>query len=79
MPTGAARIVHPAISASDVIPVAEDLEGRVLFDAFDEDFRAGRGRERVPSWGVRAVAGSSTASPADVNMLEQLRGLGYIE
>lgn len=71
--------IAPTIAWALGLPVAEDLGGRVLAEAFSYDFQERRGRVRVETWGTRAVEGSSTASPADENMLEQLRGLGYIE
>lgn len=61
------------------LPVADDLPGRVLADAFTLDFRERRGRIRTPTWGTREGHGDASASPADANMMEQLRGLGYIE
>ena len=60
-------------------PVAEDLPGRVLAEAFTADFRARRGRVRVDTWGSRDAASEATTSPADASRMEQLRGLGYIE
>lgn len=71
--------IAPTVAWLLGLPVAEDLDGRVLVEAFNVGFQRGRGLERVPTWGQRVVEGSSTASPADANMLEQLRGLGYIE
>jgi hypothetical protein len=62
------------------LPVAEDLPGEVLEEAFSAEWRARRGRQEVGSWGARPPTITlSTASPADATMMEQLRGLGYVE
>ena len=71
--------IAPTLAWALGLPVADDLPGRVLSEAFTLDFRERRGRERVPSWGTREVKFGASASPADANMMEQLRGLGYIE
>ena len=71
--------IAPTVAWALGLPVADDLPGRVLSEAFTLDFREGRGRERTPTWGVREAGGLPTVSPADATMMEQLRGLGYIE
>ena len=71
--------IAPTVAWALGLPVADDLPGRVLSEAFTLDFRERRGRERVPTWGTREAHTSAGASPADANMMEQLRGLGYIE
>lgn len=71
--------IAPTVAWAMGLPVAEDLPGRVLAEAFTEDFRAHRGQLRIPTWGTRTSSGRAGASPADDSMLEQLRGLGYIE
>jgi arylsulfatase A-like enzyme len=60
------------------LPVADDLAGRPLTEAFSEDFVTWRGQQSVPTWGEREVQ-AGLASPGDDVMLESLRGLGYIE
>lgn len=71
--------IAPTVAWLLGLPVAKDLEGRVLAEAFTPQLQRQQGAQRVPSWGTRVVEGASTASPADANMMEQLRGLGYIE
>lgn len=71
--------VAPTIAWALGLPVADDLPGRVLAEAFTLDFRERRGRMRTPTWGTRQVSAGASASPADANMMEQLKGLGYIE
>ena len=60
------------------LPVAEDLAGKPLTDAFTEDFVRWRGSTSTPTWGLHTPT-QSLASPNDEVMLESLRGLGYIE
>lgn len=71
--------IAPTVAWLLGLPVADDLPGRLITEAFDEDFRLRRGRTTVDTWGKREASGGLKASPADDNMLEQLRGLGYIE
>jgi hypothetical protein len=59
------------------LPLSDELEGRVLTEAFDEEFVASRPIFRVPSYGTRGTT-TPEASPADSLMLDLLRGLGYI-
>ncbi len=60
------------------LPVAEELPGRILGEAFLEDFVGSQEIRKVASYGGRPVR---TGLPSEVDevMLEQLRGLGYIE
>ncbi len=71
--------IAPTVAWALGLPVADDLPGRVLAEAFTLDFRERRARERVPTWGDRTAIPAASASPADASMMEQLRGLGYIE
>lgn len=59
------------------LPLSVELEGRVLREAFEESFVAGRPATRIASYGARATADAQT-SPADQLMLDLLKGLGYI-
>jgi hypothetical protein len=70
--------ISPTIAWALGLPVAEDLPGRVLSEAFRPAARADRPRLRVPTYGPRQTQ-AAAASGADANMLDQLRGLGYIE
>lgn len=60
------------------LPVAQDLKGHVLSDAFTLSFRAGRGREDVSSWGQRPAQVAPPDHPTDGVLMEQLRVLGYV-
>lgn len=71
--------IAPTVAWAMGLPVAQDLRGRVLAEAFSLDFRERRGLTSVKTWGKRDIDAAASASPADANMLDQLRGLGYIE
>ena len=71
--------IAPTVMWALGLPVAEDLPGRVLAEAFTADFRARRGRTRVETWGTRDVPASAAVSPMDAALVEQLRDLGDVE
>jgi arylsulfatase A-like enzyme len=53
--------IAPTVAWLLGLPVAEDLTGRVLAEAFQRDFTARRGLTTVPTWGMREP--SAEASP----------------
>jgi arylsulfatase A-like enzyme len=59
-------------------PLAAELEGRILSEAFEGDFVASQPIREVESYGARE-AKAGLASPEDEALLHQLRSLGYIE
>jgi hypothetical protein len=72
--------IAPTVAWLSGLPVSREMPGRVLSEALRPDAAAAIPLHLVDSWGPRAeTAAPSTASPADGQMLEQLRGLGYIE
>ena len=70
--------VAPTVAWLLGLPVADDLPGRILAEAFEPGFARRLPRQRVASWGARPVT-PGMPSEADAARLEQLRGLGYIE
>lgn len=60
------------------LPVATDLPGKPLTEAFDETFVRSLPVSRVPTYGTRET-GPLMASGADKEMIENLRQLGYIQ
>jgi hypothetical protein len=60
------------------IPLAEELEGTPLFEAFADEFVAARPVRQTDSYGSREKQ-ASMESEVDETMLESLRALGYIE
>ena len=59
------------------LPIADELVGKPLTEAFDPDFVEKRRSRQVVGYGPREV-GTSVPSAADEEMLESLRSLGYI-
>jgi hypothetical protein len=77
---------HGAVSERDVAPTvlhllglprSDELDGRVVEEAFSPAFRAASPVRRVASYGRRAP-GAPARSEFDRAMLEELRSLGYI-
>ena len=72
-----ARDVAPTVLHLVGLPVSAELEGQVMSEAFDPEFRRRRPIERVARYGRRAP--STAASGFDAEMVEELRSLGYIQ
>ena len=68
----------PTILAALGLPVAEDFDGRAWTELFTSGFRARHPLQAIASWGARQ-AGEATPSEADEDLLDELRGLGYIQ
>jgi predicted AlkP superfamily phosphohydrolase/phosphomutase len=60
------------------LPVAEDFAGRAWVELFTPGYQARRPLRTVASWGTLG-AGDALASPADEEILDDLRALGYID
>ncbi len=63
------------------LPVAEDMDGRILKNAFDEEFLSARRETFVSTYeekGSLSGEGEALKSPADRQIEEHLRSLGYI-
>ncbi len=60
------------------IPLADDLAGKVLTDAFEQELVDRQGSTKVATYGPRQTR-PGLASSVDQGMLEQLRSLGYIQ
>lgn len=72
--------IAPTLAWLAGLPVSREMPGRVLSEAFTWEAAAAMELVQVDDWGDRVKAAEpTTASPADGQMLEQLRGLGYIE
>ncbi|MDJ0868753.1 MAG: alkaline phosphatase family protein [Myxococcota bacterium] len=78
LPEASPYDVMPTILWLTGLPISEELEGRPLEQAFDDDFAASRTKRRVASYGPRETALPSPSS-MDEAMLESLRALGYID
>ena len=75
--------IAPTILYQLGLPTAADLDGRLLAEAFDPDWLARRPLRQVPSFGTRgdsvAVDANAPGSGASEELIERLRGLGYIQ
>ncbi len=71
------RDVAPTVLHLLGIPRSDELEGRVVDEAFNPAFRAAQPVRRVASYGRRAP-GAPARSEFDRAMLEELKSLGYI-
>jgi hypothetical protein len=72
--------IAPTMAWLAGLPVSREMPGRVIGEALEWGAAAATPLNLVDSWGARTQSAEpSTASPADDQMLEQLRGLGYIE
>jgi predicted AlkP superfamily phosphohydrolase/phosphomutase len=60
------------------VPIAQDLEGRVLADALDPRFLASHPAASVATYGALDRPAETGESELDRNVLERLRSLGYI-
>jgi arylsulfatase A-like enzyme len=60
------------------VPIAQDLEGRVIADALDAGFLESRPAASVATYGPLDRPAEPGESELDRNVLERLRSLGYI-
>jgi arylsulfatase A-like enzyme len=71
--------VLPLLVALQGLPLADDLEGRVPEAVFAPGFLAASPPPRVATYGRRRALTSGAADlPADEEMIERLRALGYV-
>ncbi len=68
--------ITPTILHLMKIPVARDLDGRIIRDLFEE--RGFQEPERIDTFGIRDVSDQLTTSDADNRMKAELKALGYI-
>jgi len=62
------------------LPLGRDMDGKVLLDAFQEDFRKGRKVRTIPTYGMPSGREEGKKPRAlDKEVLEDLRSLGYIK
>lgn len=75
--TASERDLAPTVLHLLGIPRSDELEGRVVEEAFSPEFRAAQPVRRVASYGRRAPS-APARSEFDRAMLEELKSLGYI-
>ncbi|MBD3367356.1 MAG: hypothetical protein GF405_04145 [Candidatus Eisenbacteria bacterium] len=73
--------ITPTLLTAVGLPAARDMDGRVLVEAFDQDFLARHPVSLIDSYetGDRATGEEPIESPVDDEIRERLRSLGYIE
>jgi predicted AlkP superfamily phosphohydrolase/phosphomutase len=71
--------VAPTLLYGLGLPVAEDFAGRPRMELFDAEFRRAHPLRTIRSWGVLKEGGAARTSPADEDLLNELRSLGYIQ
>lgn len=67
----------PTILYALGLPVGEDMAGVARTELFTEDFRRGHPLRTVATWGEPGD-GRVTVSPEDQELIDELRGLGYL-
>ncbi|PWT91655.1 MAG: hypothetical protein C5B54_04895 [Acidobacteria bacterium] len=72
--------VTPTLLYQLHLPVADDFDGKVLVNAFNEDFTRSHSIAHIKSWetGTKS-AEKPVATPDDKEMMEDLRSLGYLQ
>jgi predicted AlkP superfamily phosphohydrolase/phosphomutase len=69
--------IAPTVLQALGLPIAEDLDGRALLDAFDDEWRRVHSARVVRSFGTIDSAASTPIEPSE-EVIERLRSLGYI-
>jgi hypothetical protein len=72
--------VTPTLLYHFGLPVGEDMDGQVIFDAFQDAFQRSRKVRFIASYGAPEKTGE-TKKPKELDkeVLEDLRSLGYIK
>lgn len=78
LPRGTPYDIMPTLAWLLGLPLADELPGKPLTEAFDESFVRTQPVRRVPTYGARPM-GPLLPSPADEEMLKSLKNLGYIQ
>lgn len=71
--------ITPTVLFGMGLPLAEDFAGRAWENLYTAAFRARHPRRTVATWGGGTGTTATDAGTTDVEMLEELRSLGYIE
>jgi predicted AlkP superfamily phosphohydrolase/phosphomutase len=72
--------ISPTILALAGLPVAKDIDGRIISEAFDSKYQASMKPRYIPSYGKRSIKLDELdkKSKVDKAVIEQLKALGYI-
>jgi len=70
----------PTILALVGLPVAKDMDGRIISEAFDSKYLADMESGSIPSYGRRSIKPSERDRKSEVDkaIIEKLKSLGYI-
>jgi predicted AlkP superfamily phosphohydrolase/phosphomutase len=72
--------VTPTLLALFGLPKADDMRGKVLWNAFDGTIRPDQFRQTIPTYETGdGMDGDGVASPVDKELMERLKSLGYIK
>jgi hypothetical protein len=69
--------IAPTVLRALGLPIAEDLDGRPLLDAFTDDWQREHSARVVQTFGTIDSAASTPIEPSE-EVIERLRSLGYI-
>jgi arylsulfatase A-like enzyme len=78
LPRGTPYDIMPTLSWLLGLPLADELPGKPLTEAFEDGFVQSQKVTRVPTYGLRPT-GPLLPSPSDPEMLKSLKNLGYIQ
>jgi hypothetical protein len=78
LPPATERDILPTLMHLVGLPVSRELDGRVIVQAFADEFRAAHPVRFVAGYG-RRVTPRSAESRSDPEIVERLRSLGYIQ
>lgn len=70
--------ITPTLLYALGLPIAEDFAGHVSSDLFRESFRARHPRRTIDTWGTLDER-ETVRSPADAELMDELRALGYLD
>lgn len=71
--------VFPTLCYLLGLPISEEVEGRVVWNAFEQDFVHRNVPQTVRSYGKRSDPHLPSATELDRDHIERLRSLGYVE
>lgn len=72
--------IAPTVLALFGLPKADDMKGKVLWEAFDGTIRPEMFPQALPTYeSGDATPGDQVTSPVDKELMERLRSLGYIK
>jgi hypothetical protein len=71
--------VFPTLCYLLGLPISAEVEGRVVWNAFEQDFVRRNAPQTVKSYGKRSDPHLPSATELDRDHIERLRSLGYVE